>query len=144
VNILDAITMARTTGETLKALQNIDHAVDKAELKSRLADAIGNLADVRIALADTRDELQAKDAEIARLKQAFAYREALIEHGSFKYRRSPRNSELPIGYPSCPRCEEVDGRVIFTVAVPDRGLTTRCPQCHQVYSAAYSAAENRR
>ena len=135
MNILDAITMARAAGETLKALQDIDHAIDKAELKSKLADAIGNLADVRIALADTRDEIEAKDAEIAKLKAAFAIRVDLIEEKGFKYRRAAEDPKLPAGAPICPRCETVDGRLIFTVRAVGHGFRLICPECERLYAA---------
>ena len=87
MDIAAAITTARAAFETLKALQDVDHAVDKATLKTRLADVMNNLADVRMALAEAKEEAAARDSEIARLRGAFEARDALIEHHGFKYRR---------------------------------------------------------
>jgi hypothetical protein len=137
MNIFDAIKMARAAGETLKALQDIDHAIDKAELKSKLADAIGNLADVRIALADMRDDFDVKDAEIAKLKAAFALRSDLVESDGYKYRVSAEKPD-GFGWPMCPRCESVDGRLILTVGTSYRGAGCRCPQCKAEYPSAWA------
>ena len=133
MNIFDAMKMARAAGETLKALQDIDHAIDKAELKSKLADVIGSLADVRSALADARDEIAAKEVEIARLKATFTISADLIEIRQFKYRRSTDDPSRSVGYPICPRCEQVDGRAIFMVASPKPGMIVVCPQCKHEY-----------
>ena len=132
MDIPSAIAATKTAYEALKAIQEAGTALDKAVLKSKLADAISDLADVRMALADASEDSAKKDEEIRRLKDAFQVREEMVERYGFKFKRSPEHPDEPIGYPICLRCETVDGRIIFTVQSPDGGHAM-CPQCKQFY-----------
>ena len=54
-----------------KEIRNADVALSQAELKGRLADVTSSLAEAQQALVDAQDEINARDAEIARLQQQF-------------------------------------------------------------------------
>jgi hypothetical protein len=132
MDLVAALALLRQSLDTLKALRDIDKAFDLATTKSSLADVMSNLADVRMALIDEQERVREKDAEIARLKTDFQARDELVEHFDFKYRRSKSDPSKPLGFPICPRCEAVDGRLIFTVqAIGKEGAV--CPECKQAY-----------
>jgi len=113
-----------------KDLREIDKGLDQAEAKARLADVISNLADVRLALTDAREEMREKEAEIARLKQAFAFKATLVEKEGYKFEPFPDGT--PKGEPFCPRCEQNLGR--YYRLNWDSAYVYNCPECKAKYS----------
>ncbi len=74
-NILGSITSAISV---TKELVQIDKAFDEAQWKLKLAELTTALADAKIGLAELRDEIQARDSEIAKLKEAFGSKEKAL------------------------------------------------------------------
>ncbi len=103
-----SLALVKQAFDALKQLQDVERSWDQAALKSSLANVMIDLSDVRMSLAEARDDAVEKDREIERLKGDFAARADLIEYFDFKYRRSDANPDRPVGYPICPRCETVD------------------------------------
>lgn len=129
--ISNAITIAR-------ALQSIDRSYDSAVLKGQLAEIMSALADAKMTLSDAREEIAEKDREIKRLRGDFAARDELKEYRGYKYKSDPVAPNGINGTPICPRCETVDGRLIYTVAAHSvRGMGTSCPQCKVDLADAY-------
>ena len=125
-----ALTAASTAVKIAKDLREIDRGLDQAELKARLADVISNMADVRIALTDARDEMRERDAEIDRLKEAFKFSGRLVEKDGFKFETFADGS--PKGDAFCPRCEQNLGRYYRLNSV--KGFAVYgCPECKATY-----------
>jgi hypothetical protein len=132
---MDFVTPIAIAKQALDALQNlrkVEKALDEATLKAELAEVTSKMADVRMALVDAKDDAAAKDAEINRLKKSFETKNALVTYHQQKYFRSEADPTKPVGLPICPRCEEVDGRIIL-MRSGERGMSAKCPQCKTDY-----------
>src|ERR1700722_14711551 len=131
---MDFMTIIATTSKSLelvKALKDIDKQIGEAELKAKAAEPFSNLADVKIALVEAKEEAAAKDAEIAKLKNAFQLRSDCVRHNSFLYDKSAEGK--PLGQPYCTRCEQIDGVMIkLTYDTGERGNAI-CPECKAKY-----------
>jgi hypothetical protein len=112
----------------VKELREINDQFDKADLKLKIADLSGALADARHGVIDAEDALRAKDTEIARLSSAFHYRvESTMRYQGLTYEKSP-NGERPSGMPFCPVCEQT-GLLIRLAKREVSGLPAKCPKC---------------
>jgi hypothetical protein len=101
MNIPEALTIASRTLELTKALRDIDHRIELAELKNKAADIYQSMADLKMALVDAHEELQSKDKEIQRLLKEFAFKGETIERHNMIYEKRDNG---PVGFPFCPRC----------------------------------------
>jgi DNA-directed RNA polymerase subunit M/transcription elongation factor TFIIS len=105
---------------------SVNKAYDDAEFKLKIASMAEALATAKIALADTQQELLAKDAEISALKRSFEFKDELVEARGYKYRKSAEGK--PMGYACCPRCER-DGKYYFLTQRRAPGGGYECPSC---------------
>ncbi|OOG61968.1 hypothetical protein B0E45_31675 [Sinorhizobium sp. A49] len=126
-----ALSAIATAVGIAKDLREIDKGLDQAEMKAKLADVISNLADVRLALVDARDEMRTRDQEVARLQEAFAFRATLVSVRGFKFEALPDGT--PKGMPFCPRCEEKFGRYYRLSRTTYAGPKS-CPECKTGYA----------
>jgi hypothetical protein len=60
----------KTATEIAKALRENSAALEKAELRARLADLLNTLSDTRIELSDLQDTIKAKESRIFELQEA--------------------------------------------------------------------------
>ncbi|MFN4165396.1 MAG: hypothetical protein ACK4GK_12535 [Ferrovibrio sp.] len=131
MDIPQILTSVSTAIDIAKGLREATNVVSEAESKFKLAELTSKLADVKIALADMQEELHTKDKEIARLREAFAIRETLIDKNNQKY--VPDKDGNPVGYPVCPRCLTVDGRIIQMQQNGRSMMVASCPECQRTY-----------
>jgi hypothetical protein len=131
---MDFMTIIATTSKSLelvKALKDIDKQIGEAELKAKAAELLSNLADVKIALVEAKEEAAAKDAEITKLKKSFQLHNECVRHFSFLYDKNAEGK--PLGQPYCTRCEQIDGVMIkLTYDAGERGNAI-CPECKAKY-----------
>ena len=99
---------------------------------SRLPNCSGALADIKIALTDAREELAAKDAEIAALKKQFQRSAETVEVKGFKYDKGQDGK--PKGKPYCPVCEQ-RGQLHHLTRIAGKDF---CPNCKAVYAMVAS------
>jgi hypothetical protein len=131
MDIMTALSAATKSLELVKGLKDLNRQISEAELKSRAAELLSSLADLKIALVDARDEIDAKAREIAGLKAAFQLRGECVRQGNFLYDR--KSDGAPIGHPYCSRCEQIDGVMIkLTYDAGERGNAI-CPECKTKY-----------
>jgi hypothetical protein len=107
-----------------KNLIDINHQLDKAELKSRLADIYSNLADAKIALADAQASIREKDQSLAELRKSFEEKSAVALHRGFPF--TVEEGRVTAG-PHCPNCYERKSLVLL-----GRGRNATllvCPRC---------------
>jgi hypothetical protein len=126
MNIPEALSTASKTLELIKALRDVDHRIELAELKNKAADIYHSMADLKMALVGAHEEIQAKEKEIRRLLQEFAFKGETIERHNMIYEK---RDDGPVGMPFCPRCLTVDGRHIKLTTLQKVGAPTQCPQC---------------
>jgi hypothetical protein len=96
-----AMASAASALTIVKQLNDIDRSLSEGELKAKIASLYVSLADVKMALADAHQELQAKDHEIAELKKRTAIAKPMIELHGFQYEEVNGKAN---GLPFCPNC----------------------------------------
>jgi hypothetical protein len=118
----------------LKKVQEIKSDFDQAELRAKMAEVMVTLADTKVALIEAGDEIREKDKEIARLMEAFALKEELVQRRGYWFTKNSKGE--PRGRPICSRCLELEGRLLLTSKQDGERGTVICPQCKTVYKAA--------
>lgn len=134
MDLMTAIAAATKSLEALKSVREISKDFDAAAFKAKIAELMSDVADMKIALIEVKDELAAKDKEIDRLKAAFSRRETeTVEVYGFRYEKSGHGE--PMGAPFCPRCETVSGVLMHLADVrkKDMGSIMTCPNCKAEY-----------
>ncbi len=124
-----------------KTVRDADKALDKATLKAQMADVMDKATDAKFALSEAREQIANRDAEIARLRAAFEERvDLVLGDGDYKFRTNENGDA--IGYPMCPKCETLDGRIV-QLKQHRHGLAAQCPACSSVFEpvACYVEAE---
>lgn len=130
MEIAGAIVLAGETIKLVKGLKDIDHALDKSELKGNMAQLYSDLADVKMALVDAQTDLRQRDETIERLKSLQDFAGQLISVKGYKFEAD--ESGEPIGRPFCPLCEQKQKLFVRLTPAPrtdkDRGGQV-CPNC---------------
>lgn len=114
-----------------KALKSIEASYDQAELKAKIAEIYEGLADAKMALIDAKENISALKMENSRLKKTKTDQKRLVD-GLGGYRYFSGLNGHPAGYPICPKCEQVDARLILLV----RNFhvdAAKCPACATEY-----------
>jgi len=126
---IGAVSSALTIAQTLRG---IDKSYGDATYKAQLAELIVALADAKLAMAEAKEDLAGKDKEIERLKASFEAHSALVK-GNGDYSYFADDNGKPLGYPICPKCQQVDGRVI-QLKQEGASINAKCPACATVYN----------
>ena len=130
MDISGAIALAGETIKLVKGLKDIDHALDKSELKGNMVQLYSDLADVKMALLDAQSALREKDDQIGKLKGDLAFSAKLVDVKGFKFQADEHGK--PYGTPFCPVCEQKSSTFVRVTPAPrntgDRG-SYNCPSC---------------
>ncbi|MDO9309258.1 MAG: hypothetical protein Q7V04_09365 [Deltaproteobacteria bacterium] len=78
-----ALNGIKAAVDIAKAMKNADVSLEKAEMKYKLAELIEALADAKMNVAEVRDILQEKDAEIKKLQDALEMNGKVIRKGNY-------------------------------------------------------------
>lgn len=100
--VLNSIKVAT---DIAKALRESDLSIERAELKLRLAEMIGALADAKIEVTDVQQLLGEKDREISELQEAFQSKDSLAKRYDAYYDADATGN--PVGEPFCMSCWQV-------------------------------------
>jgi len=121
-------------------LRSIDKEVSQAELKLKVADLTGTLADLKMILTEARDDAAEKDAEIDRLKKLQRRLEdETVEQYGYRYRKRKDGKGPAAGNPMCDVCFQKDGLLIETAFVHGTGIQQlRCPNCKATYAGLHT------
>jgi hypothetical protein len=129
VSGIGAVTSALGIAKTLRG---IEKTYDEATYKAQVADLINTLTDAKLAMAEAKEDLAEKDKEIERLKASFQIKATLVSgEGGYSYLTDDKGN--PVGYPVCPKCEQINGRVTQTKE-HENSSKSRCPACSDVYT----------
>ena len=101
MDIVSGLAALGQAVQIVKDLQSIEHKLDSAVIKAKMAELYGSLADAKIALTDAREIIHKKDQQISELQ-------ANID-------------ALALG-DNCPLCQ--DGRLKITASRPHPDLGT--------------------
>jgi hypothetical protein len=143
MDIAAAIAMVTQGLGIARTLRTIEKNFDEATYKAQIAEVIEALTDAKLALADAKENMAERDKEIERLKANFQLRANLVsDRGDYKY--IANDAGQPLGYPICPKCEVLDGRIVQLKQ--DGGMIHgRCPACSTKFSpvTAYLTQQER-
>lgn len=133
VDFASALQIVGAGLSTLKELNQLDHELDKATLKLKVAELSGALASAQLALSEAQIEATKKDSEIAKLQANFKRKDAetVIYHG-FVYQKGADGK--PEGLPFCPRCLD-NGKMMLVVSTVKEGRPQMCPECKSEFRA---------
>ena len=127
------LTSATSALTLLKAIRDIDVATDQAIFRARLVDLQEQLTDIRAKLLDAREEAEAKDVEIAKLKAFPQQLDQLVRWNGYHYETAPDGKGQ--GQPYCPFCIEKKRGFfrIRTIEGKPRGAMY-CPESKSEYA----------
>lgn len=122
-----ALSTASATIDLVKSLKELDHALDKSELKVKMAELYGNLADVKMALVDAETTAVQQEAKISDLTELLARKAELLELDGFSYAVKDGKAN---GLPFCPTCLH-DGQGLYQIVATKLSLHSPrlCPKC---------------
>jgi hypothetical protein len=128
IDIPAAIATLNGTIQLARGLAEASAELDKAELKLRIVGLVDQLVAAKDSFIDAREEIRNLETEIAQLKETTAKIEDLVEDQDFLYAKDDQGQRT--GQPYCPRCLEVDGRLVSMHPTIGRSDWDRvCPQC---------------
>lgn len=134
MDIMSALTTAGEAIKLVKHIKDLDHSLDKAEMKSAMADLHSNLADMKMALSDAQIELHEAGQQISELKAALVTKAALKEIGDYTY--TCDESGQPKGLPVCTACLADAGKQIRLSSIDEDIGLAQCPKCNMNYFKA--------
>ncbi len=135
--IAEALTSITAMIGLVKTLKDVDHDLDKGQLKSQMAQLYSDLADVKMDLVDAQQELHGKDQTIRELNERFDFQKALVEIEGFKY---DSKDGRPSGLPYCPNCEVKEGKM-YRLSKGDEQFSD-CLNCEKTHNAAANGRVN--
>jgi hypothetical protein len=139
MSLVAALSGLKRASEVVAALIRGDVTLEKAELKVKLADVLGELADARTAVIQAREELKDNEREMDRLRDAVRLREEVVRTGDAYFRKDASGS--PSGAPFCSYCIEKDGR-FFHLTDHAANRTRVCPHCKNAVEMRRSFLSN--
>ncbi|HYV97616.1 MAG TPA: hypothetical protein VE967_09195 [Gemmatimonadaceae bacterium] len=130
--ITQALSAIKSAAEIVKVIRSADAGMEKAELKLKIAELAESLADARLAVVDAQEQiitLQRQLTEAARLAEVH---ERVERRNSVYYLRDADSESGPY----CPRCYEVD-RKLVSLRPPPRPMRHlgqwQCPNCDKLF-----------
>jgi hypothetical protein len=134
--ISGVLSSLKTATDIAKFLRESDLSLEKAELKLKLADLIGSLADAKIQTVEIQEDLQNKDKRIAELEEAFGTKDDLVRHLDAYY--TVNEAGKPVGIPYCLKCWESDHKKHQLVFSPGTEKLKVCTICGHQYRARHA------
>lgn len=128
----------------VKELREVDTQVSQAEMKLKLAEITSALADAKMSVADTSEEMQARDTHIAELEKLLAYSsDHLIRFNGLYYEQEENE---PKGHPYCTVCYSAGMLIKLAENRNEPGQPSSCPKCKSSYGRVtkFAAGKNGR
>lgn len=127
-----ALSSLKTAADIAKFLRETDLSIERADLKLKLAELMGALAQAKIELAEIQEDLSAKDKRIAEIEEAFQAKDTMVRYRDAYYVAD--GSGNPIGTPYCLRCWENDHKKRQLVEEAKDFRTKVCTTCGHRYA----------
>lgn len=131
--ISSALGAIKVTTDLIRGVMGADRALSEADLKFRLADAGQALLDARSAVLDAQALIEARDAEIAALKQALELKGTVVRRDGAYYDANDNGEPAGDGY--CMRCFEEDHKLRHLAYSGSSFMDgdVKCQTCKSVY-----------
>jgi hypothetical protein len=140
--VTTALASVKTASEILKIIRGAGQELESAEYKLKLAELTETLADLRIFMSELRESLLEKDAEISSLKDALQLKATVIRHSDVYYEKDEEGKA--IGSAFCPRCWEVEFKLIHLVRNARPTNKSRCPKCENLFMLKPDIGQNKK
>jgi phage FluMu protein Com len=131
MDVLAGIAAATEAIKIAKSLHGLDKQYDEATFRLRIAELVNSLSDAKLALSEAKDMIAELDKEISLLKRNFEASGKLVV-GDGDYRFFADADGNPLGYPVCPSCESLCGRLI-QLKQETSFLRGKCPACKELF-----------
>ena len=125
------LSSLKTATDIAKFIRESDLSLERAELKLKVADLLGALADVKMEFVEFQEVFAAKERQIEELEDAFQAKDTLVRRHDAYYRADTEGS--PMGVPYCLRCWENDHKQRQLVHDAKEYRTRICTSCGHRY-----------
>lgn len=115
-----------------KGLVHAESAIEKAELKFKLAELLQHIAEAQTQMADIKINSIAKDDEIRDLLEKLEIKEKLVRVGGAYYLATKEGK--PYGEAMCSNCWDVK-KILVHLVQPTVQWDLKCPNCKQDYGS---------
>lgn len=127
MDVSTALTAVSAAIKFAKDLSEIQGHIDQATLKLKVAELTAALADAKMAIVETGNEIQNLEQKISGLEKQFAYRaEKTVQLNGWTYEADADGK--PQGMPFCTVCEQ-QGVLVRLAALFKEGRPHVCPHC---------------
>jgi len=123
----------KTATDIARFLRESDFSLERAELKHKVADLVGALADAKLELVDVQETIAAKDKRIVELEDAFQSKGNLVRRYDAYY--DSDDSGAPFGVAFCLRCWETEHKKRQLVRDAKVGRIRVCTNCGHQYES---------
>ena len=131
--ITGILSNLKVATDIAKAIRESDVSIERAELKLRLAEMIGALADAKIEVTEVQQLLVDKEKAIAQLEDAFQNKDELVKRYDGYY--SANAEGKPAGEPYCVSCWQVRHKRYNLQYVAGDRTVKACISCGAKYNA---------
>jgi len=107
-SISAAFTSLKTATELAKIIKDSTNSLEQAEVKFKLADLLGALAEAKVDMAEVQELLIQKDKEISSLKKELETKGNINWEKPYYFLHSENAKEGPF----CPTCYDKDNKLI--------------------------------
>ena len=116
-----------------KAIRDSDISVERAELKLKLAEMIGALADAKIEVTEVQELLRDKERQLGELKDAFESKDDLVKRYDGYYLKDANGQA--VGEPYCVSCWQTKHKRFNLQYVAGQRDMKACVSCGSKYNA---------
>lgn len=132
LSVFEAAEGLKLAVDLIKGAMAAGDALDRAELKFKLAEALSALADAKGSVSDAKEELARAYKELDEMEEKLALKATTARHEDGYYELDARGN--PSGDPFCTRCWEVEHRLTHLVRGERADKFNHCPACKQKFS----------
>jgi hypothetical protein len=127
------VSSLKTATDIAKFLRESDFSLERAELKLKLAELVGALADAKLEMASIQELVSERDERIKELEEAFESKDQLVRNRDAYYTTDSKGD--PVGTPLCLRCWDVDHKQYHLHHDAKDRFVMVCPACGGRYEA---------
>ena len=126
-----AIQSVNLTIDTVKAISTATGAIERAELKFKVAEMMESLAEAKLALVEGIEERDFLQRRIASLEEAIKIKDSVQRLGDAYY--TLNEDGTPTGDPYCSSCWETNHNLIHLISAARTEQHTSCAACKTKY-----------
>ncbi|WP_421781829.1 hypothetical protein [Kiloniella litopenaei] len=117
----------KTAVEITKLIKDSSDSLEQAEVKLKLAELIGALADVKMEAAEIQTHLIARDERIRELEQKLKTKDDVVYEAPYYWLINGDDKDGPF----CQKCHDVDSKLIRLQNIETGSW--HCKVCNNVY-----------